>query len=117
MHKHYVHRSARASRSWTLWGEYVMPVKAGMFNQASLEMRWDGLTSHSDSNRKDGVLTINHPARQRLTAGATLTYSYKAVRCDLRLDYEKYFCHDQRKAALLAAGDADKICAEMVIRF
>ena len=117
MHRHYAHRAARAAHSWVVWGDYAMPVKAGVFNRASFDLRWDGITAHSNGNRTDGVLTVNHPARQRITAGGTLTYSYKWVRCDLRLDYEKYLGHERRNPTLLAAGDFDKIVAEMVIKF
>lgn len=115
MHKHYTHRALRASQGWVMWADYAFPLKAGAFNRASLQARWDGMTAHSDGACDDnGTLSVTHQARNRVTAGATLTYAYKAVRCDLRLDYEKYFYH---KGAAVAPGDGDKICAEMVIRF
>lgn len=115
MHKHYTHSAHRAAHGWVLWADYALPVKAGVFNRASFQARWDGMTPHSDGNRNgDGMLVTTHQARNRLTAGATLTYAYKALRCDIRLDYEKYFYHD---GASVATGDGDKICAEMVIRF
>lgn len=115
MHKHYTHTAHRAAQGWVLWADYAMPVKAGVFNRASFQARWDGMTPHSDATRNEaGALVANHQARNRVTAGATLTYAYKALRCDLRLDYEKYFYHS---GAVVAAGEGDKICAEMVIRF
>lgn len=115
MNKHYTHSAHRAAHGWVVWADYALPVKAGVFNRASFQARWDGMTPHSDGNRNEsGVLTPTHQARNRITAGATLTYAYKALRCDVRLDYEKYFYHS---GAVVAAGDGDKICAEMVIRF
>lgn len=118
MHEHYTHEASRPAHSWVVWGDYAMPVKVGVFNRASVHTRWDGMTSHSDAGRNAaGELTINHPARQRVTLGATLTYVYKAVRCDLRLDYERYFSHSRRAPAMLAAGDTDKLLAELVICF
>lgn len=117
MHKHYTHQAARPAHAWVVWGDYAMPVKVGVFNRASFDLRWDGITDHSSGNRTDGVLTVNHPARQRITAGGTLTYAYKTVRCDLRLDYEKYFGHNRHNAALLSSGDLDKLTAELIIKF
>ena len=115
MHKHYTRNAQRASQGWVIWGDYAFPIKAGVFNRASVQARWDGMTPHSDGiGDDDRLLTISHQARNRITAGGTLTYAYKSVRCDLRLDYEKYFYHS---GALVAPGDGDKICAEMVIRF
>ena len=115
MHKHYTHDAARASQGWVMWADYAFPVKAGVFNRASVQARWDGMTPHSSgTGDSEGHLTFNDQARNRVTAGATLTYAYKALHCDLRLDYEKYFYHS---GALVPPGDGDKICAEMVIRF
>lgn len=118
MHEHYVHRACSPAHSWVVWGEYAMPVKVGVFNRASVQARWDGMTSHSDGRRDaDGRLYISHPARQRMTVGGTLTYLYKAVRCDLRFDFERYFGRSRRAPAMLAAGDTDKLLAELVICF
>lgn len=115
MHKHYTHKAHRAAEGWTVWADYALPVKAGVFNRASFQARWDGMTPHSDALRHaGGLLSTTHQARNRITAGATLTYACKAVRCDVRLDYEKYFYHN---GATIPTGDGDKICAEMVIRF
>lgn len=115
MNKHYTRNAHKAAHGWLVWADYAMPVKVGVFNRASFQARWDGMTAHSDGNRNDdGVLFTNHPARQRITAGATLSYVYKAVHCDVRLDYEKYF---YRSGATVPVGEGDKICAEMVIRF
>lgn len=115
MSKHYTNDSHRTAHGWLMWADYALPVKAGVFNRASFQARWDGMTAHSNGSRgDDGRLATTNPARQRITAGATLTYAYKSVRCDLRLDYEKCFYHSGTYAV---SGEGDKICAEMVIRF
>ncbi len=73
------------------------------------------MTAHSNGLRNDlGQLSTTHSARNRITVGGTLSYNYKAIHCDLRLDYEKYFYHHD---AVVPVGGGDKICAEMVIRF
>lgn len=115
MHKHYTNSACRPARGWVIWADYAMPVKAGVFNRASFQARWDGMTPHSSGTRNsEGLLTPGDMARNRITAGATLTYVHKSLHCDLRLDYEKYFYH---AGASVATGEGDKICAEMVIRF
>lgn len=116
MNKHYVNNRHRAAHAWNFFADYGFPLKAGIFNRASVQARYDGMTAHSDGHRdKDGALVTTDPARNRVTVGATLTYAWKTVHCDLRVDYEKYLYHHGVKAPSLDA--ADKVCAELVIRF
>lgn len=115
LNKHYVNRAFKPSHGYNFFADYGFPVKAGVFNRASVQARFDGMTAHSSGKRdKEGLLIANNPARNRITLGGTLTYSYKFVRCDVRLNYEKYFYHEGYK---VPNGDGDKICAEMVIKF
>lgn len=115
INKHYTNNAHKSAHGYNFFADYAFPVKAGMFNQASVQARFDGMTDYSNGIRNDsGELTTTNPARNRITVGGTLTYSYKAIHCDLRLDYEKYFYHHD---AVVAVGAGDKICAEMVIRF
>ncbi|MCM1076166.1 MAG: hypothetical protein NC411_02255 [Bacteroides sp.] len=115
INKHYTNHTHKAAHGYNFFADYAFPVKAGVFNQASVQARFDGMTAYSNGTRNaDGLLITNSPARNRVTVGGTLTYKYKAVHCDLRLDYEKYFYHHD---AVVATGAGDKICAEMVIRF
>ncbi len=115
MNKHYTHKAHKSAHAYNFYADYRMPVKVGVFNQASLQARFDGMTAHSSGTRNaDGNLVTNHQARNRVTVGGTLSYVYKAVHCDVRLDYEKYFYHS---GVAIPEGDGDKICAEMVIRF
>lgn len=115
MNKHYTHHAHKPAHAYNIYADYHFPVKAGVFNQASVQGRVDGMTAHSTGTRnKDGVLITNQAARNRVTVGGTLSYIYKNVHCDIRLDYEKYFYHH---GVVVPDGEGDKICAEMVIRF
>lgn len=115
LNKHYVHKAHKAAHGYNIFADYGFPVKAGVFNRASVQARFDGMTAHSSGKRdNEGLLFTDHAARNRVTVGGTLTYVYKFVRCDLRLNYEKYFYHH---GVSVPVGAGDKICAEMVVKF
>lgn len=115
LNKHYVNRAHKAAHGYNIFVDYGFPVKAGVFNRASFQGRFDGMTAQSTGTRdKEGLLSTDLPARNRITVGGTLSYNYKIVHCDLRLNYEKYFYHHGVSVPL---GSGDKICAEMVIKF
>lgn len=101
--------------SYVLWGQRKFPVEWGVFNQASVEARFDGMTSHSNGSVDDTwAFILTDSARNRVTVGGTVSYVYKMVHADFRLNYEKYFYHS---GAVVAEGLDDKIVAELVIRF
>ncbi len=115
LNKHYTHARHKAANGYNVWADYRFPVKAGVFNQASFQARFDGMTDHSTGTRNDeGLLVTDNPGRNRVTGGATLTYLRESVRCDLRVSYEKYF---YRRSINPSAGDNDKLCAEIVVKF
>jgi len=115
INKHYVNSAFKTSHSYNLFADYGFPVRLGVFNRASVQCRFDGMTSHSSGKAgEDGKLFADNAARNRATFGGTLTYSYKIVHCDIRLNYEKYFYHEGYE---IPVGDGDKICAELVIKF
>lgn len=116
MYQHYTRNAHRAAHSYTVFGDYRIPVKAGIFNRLSFQGRVDGITGHSNACRDDkGLLVTNNPARNRITIGSTLSYIRSAnLFVDIRLDYEKYFYHKDTPAP---AGQDDKIVAELVLRF
>ena len=116
LYKHDTHGAHKAAHGWQVFGNYAFPVKRGMFNSASVQARYDGITAHSDGITDDSDrLVTNFDACNRITAGGTVTYSYKRVHCDIRLSYEKFFYH---KDHMRGNPDAeDKICAELVVRF
>lgn len=115
MNKHYSHKRFSTCHGWNLFANYAMGVKAGFFNQLSFQGRFDGMTAHSTGTRDDsGYLITDDPARRRITVGSTISYVAAAVRCDIRLDYEKYFLnHGTRRTPSLS----DRLTLEMVIRF
>ncbi len=115
LNKHYTHNAHRATHGYNFWADYRLPVKAGMFNQLSFQGRFDGMTDHSTGKlNADGYLTTDHPGRNRLTLGATLSFIRKPVWLDIRVDYENYF---YRHDIVPATGKGDRIVAELVLRF
>ncbi|WP_304976922.1 porin [Duncaniella muris] len=115
LNKHYTNNAHKAAHGYNVFADYGFPVKAGIFNRASVQARFDGMTAYSSGNRNDeGKLFTDYAARNRVTVGGTLSYIYKFVRCDLRLSYEKYFYHHD---AVVAVGEGDKVCAELVVKF
>lgn len=116
MLKHYTHSDFRDAHAWVIWGNYAMPIKLGVFNQASFQGRVDGLTDHSNGiHDSDGLLCVTDPSRSRLTLGSTISYIYRNVHADFRINYEAYFYrHDIRPSS---PTEASKVSAELVIRF
>ncbi len=116
INKHYTRHRHKAANGYNLWADYRFPVKAGIFNQASVQARVDGMTDHSSGVRDtDGNLLTDHPGRNRITAGATISYLSGPVHCDVRLSFEQYFYRHGHTPASL--DDDNKICAELVVRF
>lgn len=115
LNKHYVNHAHKAAHGYNIFADYGFPVKAGVFNRASVQARFDGMTAYSSGVRnEEGKLYTDFIPRNRVTVGGTLSYIYKFVRCDLRLSYEKYF---YRHGAVIPVGAGDKVCAEMVVKF
>lgn len=106
MYKHYCHHAAHDVNSYVAFVDWHKPVKAGVFNQWSVQARFDGMTDHRNMTKDD-----IEGARKRATIGTTLTYKHKATHADVRLNYEKYFDYKE-------GGHApDALVAELVIRF
>lgn len=116
LYKHYVNRAHKAAHGWQVFADYGFPVKWGVFNRFSVQGRYDGITAHSSGKRnKEGKLYTDFDPSNRATIGGTLTYAYKAVHCDVRLSYEKFFYHENHRTGNPDAED--KVCAELVVRF
>lgn len=109
MYKHYCHSEAKPVHSWVAFADWHMPVKLGVFNRWSVQLRGDGMTRHMAMDQ-----TKFDAARNRITVGSTLTYSYKILHADVRVNFEKYFYHSDFTPAV---GDSDRLVAELVIRF
>ena len=116
IYKHYTRSAHVDAHAWNLWADYGFPIRRGLFNRASIQGRWDAMTDHSSGIRNaSGRLVTDDSARKRITVGATLSYLHKVVKCDFRLDYEKYF---YRHGTIPPGPDAaDKLCAEVVVKF
>lgn len=116
MYKHYVHGASKNAHAYSVFSNYYMPVKAGIFNRLSVQGRFDGITDHSDcATDESGTLHITDAARNRITAGATLTcMKAKNMYFDFRVDYEKNFYRHGFKPA---PEYGDKLVAEIVLRF
>lgn len=116
MNKHYTRSRHKTCHGYNVYADYRMPIKAGIFNSLSFQGRVDGMTDHSDSYRDDdGRLSTTDPARNRITAGSTISYiKGKNLFIDIRANYEKYFYH---KGADRTPYDGDKAVIEMVLRF
>lgn len=110
MNEHYSDDVHDGSHSYCTYIDYHRPVNAGAFNQWSAQGRFDGITAYWSGISDTPTLD----ARNRITVGSTLTYKYKAVFADIRLNYEKYFYH---RNVEIAQGAGDKIVAELVVRF
>ena len=109
IHEHYCNDAAKGVSTWVGLVDWHTPIKAGVFNRLSLQLREDGMTDHMTM---DG--TAVEPARNRITGGATISCVRGALHCDLRVNYEKYLYHHDYEPA---KGQGDKVVAELVIRF
>lgn len=116
MNKHYCNNNTLdGTHAWLAYADYHFPVKWGMFNQASAQVRYDGMTNNSDGRLDDkDELTYNDAAANRITLGATVSSVYKKVHADVRLNYEKYFYHKHTEYKKVYDN---LISAELVIRF
>ncbi|MDE6288939.1 MAG: hypothetical protein K2M00_09170 [Muribaculaceae bacterium] len=115
MYEHYTGDAFDNCHAYNFFASYSIPVKVSVFDDLSVQARFDGTTPHSTGYRNDaGRLVANSPARNRVTVGSTLSYRYKRLRCAFHLNYEKYFYH--RGTAVPVDRD-DKITAEVVVTF
>ncbi len=103
MHEHFTHKAYKACHAYNMFANYAMPVQAGVFNRLSFQGRVDGMTRYADD-----------ASRNRITLGATLTYSHDKVFADIRVNYEKYLYRHNEEGI---QGERDKVVLEMVIRF
>lgn len=104
------------AHAYTVQADYRMPMKKKWLSEVSVQTRLDGITDHSsgkwDANHN---LTTTHPAHNRLTLGATMTYRHsKNIGVDFRLNYENYFYH---KGVEVGADGNNKLVAEFVVNF
>ena len=118
MFKHYLNpgvndaeqKTFRDVNAWNIWADYSIPLKKTIFDRLSFQGRFDANTAHTSTANYD----IDFPARKRITLGATLGYSKKPLKCEIQLNYEKFF---YEKGAEIPMGRNDKVVAELIISF
>lgn len=115
MYTHYNGDAFDDAHSFNVWADYGFLLKRGIFNRLSMQGRFESVSARSNGiNNAEGLLVQTFPDRKRLTVGATLAYVRKPVKCELMLDYEKYFYSDSYTPSI---DRDDKIVAELVIVF
>lgn len=116
MYKHYTRSRHKACHAYDIFADYRMPIKTDFFNRLSFQARFDGMTAHSSATRdSNGMLTTDHPARNRVTVGSTISYiRSKTMNLDLRVNYEKYLYHSGVK---MTPENGDKAVVELVLNF
>lgn len=112
--EHYLHHSFPDCHSYNIWADYSMQLKKTIFNELSFQARFDAASSYWDAYGLNSELESSHPSRKRITIGSTLAYVKKPVKCELMLNYEKYFYPEGYTPP---AGRNDKIVAELVVLF
>lgn len=84
MFENYCTRGVRSSHSYMAMADWHMPLRRTVFNRFSVQGRFDGIARHTPlRSTEEGMESAN-----RVTLGATLTYVYKILHADLRLNYE-----------------------------
>lgn len=106
--EHYCRRDYKDVHSYLIFADWHKAVDWGVFNRWSIQARYDGMTDHFSITPDSDVFDA---ARQRVTLGSTLTYQYKKVNADVRLNYEKYVRWDG------AGKSPDRFVAELIIHF
>lgn len=114
MNKHYTNEAFKTVHGYNIMANYMIPLNK-FFHHISVQGRWDSMTEHSDGIRnEEGHLESTHAGRNRLTAGITFSF-LKKIGADIRLNYEKYFYHDDN--AIISDDGHDKFVAELVVKF
>ena len=112
--EHYADNAFPNCHSYNIWLDYGIPLKKTIFKKLSLQARLDAATSHSDGTLTNGSLSEDHPNRKRITVGSTLAYTKKSVKCEIQLNYQKYFYPTGYTAP---DGRNDKVMAELILSF
>jgi len=104
--KNYCGGGYKSTHAYVGYVDWHKSVSCGAFNRWSIQGRFDGMTKHINMTK----LTVEDK-RNRVTLGSTLTFAYKAVHADVRVNYEKYLGYKED------GHSPDRVVAEMVIRF
>lgn len=116
MYKHYAHLELNDVWAVDAFVVYGIPVRRSksIIKKVSLLSRFDYMGDNSDGEPDaDGKISITDHARKRYTGGITFSFG-KTNQTDLRLNYEKYFYHDN---SLAKESEQDKLVVEMMVHF
>lgn len=120
LYKHYADDAFKAVHAFDGFVSYDIPVRRSAITKVSPLARYDFMTDHSDGKRyldgsvnEAGELIINDYKRGRVTGGVTISLAKPFV-SDIRVNYEKYFYHEN---ALAKTSEKDKLVVEFVTRF
>ena len=121
LYKHYADNAFRAVHAFDSFASYDIPTgQKSLIRYVTPLLRYDYMSDHSDGTRyldgkadKAGKLIVNDAQRSRLTGGVTLSLKKPFV-SDIRLNYEKYFYHNDNAAH---RSEKDKIVLEVMTRF
>ncbi len=108
MYQHYRRDAYKDAHSYVAFVDWHKPVKWGVFNKWSIQGRFDGMTDQYQLTTGNEAFNFK---RNRATIGSTVTYTYKSLHADVRLNYEKYF--DWKGGSAVS----DCFVTELVIRF
>lgn len=120
VNKHYAHNCFKNAHAYNFMTNYMIPLRSGMFDALSLQLRFDGLTDNwngtSYAKSDDGTETpaLTDHAWNRLSGGVTFSRKIGAVWTDLRINYENYFMHHGVKQT---ADVGNLLLAELALRF
>ena len=114
MYTHYLKNSFPDVHAFNVWIDYAIPLKKTIFDKLSFQGRFDANTRFSKGILNEGSLSEDFPGRKRITVGSTLSYVKKPLKCEIQLNYEKYFYEKGTSGPL---GRNDKVVAELIISF
>lgn len=114
IYEHYRHHAFPDCHSYNVWVDYAIPLNKSIFNEISFQARFDAASNYWDAHGLNEELNPTHPDRKRITIGSTLAYTKKPLKCELMLNYEKYFYPNGYNSP---DGRNDKIVAELIIQF
>ena len=111
VHKNYAHNAfdgVNAVDAFVCYDQKLSKKEESLLKKLSYLARYDYMGDNSDG------IKLTDAARQRITAGFTLSFAQKAFVANLRLNYEKYFYGSD---ATIKTSEHDKVVAELMVRF
>lgn len=114
-HLHYAGSLFKDVNAWNVWASYAVPLPKTVFDTLSFMGRFDGMTDHSaGSPDADGLLSADNYGRNRVTLGASLSYTRTPVKFEFQLNYENYIFNNWHTEP---QGSRDKVLAELIVKF